>query len=486
MATIKMFFFGLFLLGITRAATAYTWDGGGTDDLLVTQENWDGDIAPMPNTTSDSDVIFTGNVRTSPLTSVADQSYRTVSFDAGAAAFTFGGTTEFIFNATGSSTNNSTNDSAFTQTFDVDVAMRRADIFANTGDWVFNNRVRLFTTNSTINGPGNVFVNAGFTGDRALSMFGDGTLLVSAASTGWTGAAVPRNGAFEISHNDALGDPGDRSASYTQIQSSATGATGDAAGGLVLSGGIDVPEYIYMDVRNAFNAHIRSKSGSNTLTGNANTSFDAIELENGNGPAIEQNHYALQSDGTDVGDLFTISGNIVVTTEEAAPLGFLQLALQGAGNGVVSGNIGAGAGGLTNVTPLDIVKNDGGTWTLSGSNNTYTGDTYVNDGTLSITNAFLADAADVYLTSGATLNLDFTAGSPDTIDSLFIDSVSQATGTWGAMDSGADHKTPWITGSGMLLVSKLSVPEPATCAFALCAMLGVLSVRRYRGLGAVS
>ena len=96
-----------------------------------------------------------------------------------------------------------------------------------------------------------------------------------------------------------------------------------------------------MDARNAFNAHIRSKSGSNTLTGNASTNFDAIELENGNAPVIEQNHYALQSDGTEVGDLFTISGNIVVSTEESAPLGFIQLALQGAGNGVVSGNIGA-------------------------------------------------------------------------------------------------------------------------------------------------
>ena len=119
-------------------------------------------------------------------------------------------------------------------------------------------------------------------------------------------------------------------------------------------------------------------------------------------PAIEQNHYALQSDGTDVGDLFTISGNIVVTTEEAAPLGFLQLALQGAGNGVVSGNIGAGAGGLTNVTPLDIVKNDGGTWTLSGSNNTYTGTTSVNGGKLQV-NGTHSGAGAYSVNNGGTL-----------------------------------------------------------------------------------
>ena len=285
MSAIRTIILGLGLLGITQVVSAQViWDGGGADDLLVTPGNWVDDVEPVLNLASaDGDVLFTGNVRTSPQTSVADQSYRTVSFDENAAAFTFGGTTEFIFNATGSSSNNSNNDSAFTQTFDVDVAMRRADIFANTGDWVFNNPVRLFTQNSTIAGAGgNVFVNAGFTGDAAMTMRGDGTLLVPVASTGWTGVAAPRTGAFEISHNDALGDPGDRSASYTQIQSSATGTTGDAAGGLVLSGGIDVSEYIYMDVRNDFNAHIRSKNGSNTLTGNANTSFDAIELENGN------------------------------------------------------------------------------------------------------------------------------------------------------------------------------------------------------------
>ena len=190
------------------------------------------DVPPTPNTTADSDVIFTGSVRTNPQTSEADQSYRTVSFDASAEAFTFGGTTEFIFNNTGSSTNNSINDSAFTQTFNVDVGMRRTDLFANTGDWVFNNPVRLFGSSiNTINGPGNVFMNAGVIGDRPMYMLGDGTLLVPAASTGWTGVAVGRNGAFEISHNDALGEPGDRNASYTQIQSSATGTTGDAAGG---------------------------------------------------------------------------------------------------------------------------------------------------------------------------------------------------------------------------------------------------------------
>lgn len=376
MSTTKIVLLGLSLLGLAQTAhAAITWDGGGADDFLVTPENWVGDVAPTLNATSvDSDIIFTGDVRTSPLTSVADQSYRRVTFDAGASPFTIGGSTEFLFNNTGSSTNVSANDSAFTQTFNVDVGMRRTVLRANAGDFVFNNRVRLYTQTSSFGGVKDFHVNAGFTGAAGAAMVGTGTLFVPAASTGWTGVASSKNGAFEISNNDALGDVGSRAASYTQIQGSATGTSGDAAGSLVLTGGITVGEYIYLDVRNAFNAHIRSKSGTNTLNG-------TIELENGNAPAISQNHYAIQSDGTGPGDLLTITGEIVASTEEAAPLGFIELALQGAGNGLISGNVGAGADGLPNPPLTNLVKNDGGTWKLSGTN-TYLGTTTVNGGTL--------------------------------------------------------------------------------------------------------
>jgi autotransporter-associated beta strand protein len=393
MLATKIVLLGLSLLGLAQTANAaITWDGGGADDFLVTPENWVGDVAPTLNAASvASDIIFTGNVRTSPLTSVADQSYRRVTFDAGASPFTIGGTTEFLFNNTGSATNVSTNDSVNTQIFNVDVGMRRAVLNANAGDFIFNNRVRLFTRTSSFGGVKDFHVNAGFTGDFGVVMVGTGTLFVPAASTGWTGIAVPRNGAFEISHNDALGDVGSRAASYTQIQGSATGTSGDAAGGLVLTGGITVGEYIYLDVRNAFNAHIRSKSGTNTLSG-------TVELENGNAPSISQNHYALQSDGTAGSDLFKITGDIVHSGEEDAPLGFIQLALQGAGNGEVSGVIGGIAGTPTFDYPINIIKNGGGKWTLLGAN-IYTGTTTVNDGTLLINGSHSGGGA--YAVNGA-------------------------------------------------------------------------------------
>ena len=99
---------------------------------------------------------------------------------------------------------------------------------------------------------------------------------------------------------------------------------------------------------------------------------------------------------------------------------------------------------------VSIIKSNTSTWTLSGAN-TYTGDTKVLGGTLSIANPYLADAADVYMSTGANFNLNFSG--TDIIDSLFINNASQAAGTWGAIGSGAAHQTALITGTGWLQVT---------------------------------
>ena len=103
-------------------------------------------------------------------------------------------------------------------------------------------------------------------------------------------------------------------------------------------------------------------------------------------------------------------------------------------------------------TATHLVKDGVGTLTLnnlSGTPSSYTGDTTVNAGTLSIANVdSLADTSDVHLATGAVLDLNFSG--TDTINQLFIDGVNQALGTWGAIGSGADHETALITGSGIL------------------------------------
>ena len=113
-----------------------------------------------------------------------------------------------------------------------------------------------------------------------------------------------------------------------------------------------------------------------------------------------------------------------------------------------------GTGNLTIAAPITggygITKTGGGTATLTGSNS-YSGDTTVAAGTLSLSSACLTDTADVKIASGTTLNLN--TGTTDTIHKLFIDNVAQATGDWGSTTSNAEHKSPLITGSGKLHVT---------------------------------
>jgi fibronectin-binding autotransporter adhesin len=108
-----------------------------------------------------------------------------------------------------------------------------------------------------------------------------------------------------------------------------------------------------------------------------------------------------------------------------------------------------------------LTKGGNGTLTLTAAN-TYTGNTTIQDGTLSLAKPSLADASTVVMASGATLNLSFPAGTPDIVNAFFIDGLLQANGTWGAIGSAAVHQTALITGSGMLnvvpLVPPISIP----------------------------
>ncbi len=108
------------------------------------------------------------------------------------------------------------------------------------------------------------------------------------------------------------------------------------------------------------------------------------------------------------------------------------------------------------ITNGALTKGGAGTLALTGAN-TYSGDTTVEAGELSLASAFLADAADVFLSTGAVLELSF-AGGPDVIDSLFLDGVSQVVGTWGAVGSAAQFTSPLITGTGLLQVTTFVAP----------------------------
>ena len=112
--------------------------------------------------------------------------------------------------------------------------------------------------------------------------------------------------------------------------------------------------------------------------------------------------------------------------------------------------------GLVSGSRLALCKIGSGTLTLSGAN-TYTGDTVVQNGTLSLNptvpGGYLSDTADVKLYTGGILDLN--TGTTDTIRSLYIDGVGQVTGEWGSAASGAANQSALFTGTGKLNVGTL-------------------------------
>jgi autotransporter-associated beta strand protein len=125
------------------------------------------------------------------------------------------------------------------------------------------------------------------------------------------------------------------------------------------------------------------------------------------------------------------------------------------GGGTRRITVGDGAA-VTDVTisiPLangGLTKAGAGTLALTNSNS-YAGPTSVEAGKLSLGFPSLPNGADVSISAGAALNLDFAVA--DAIHALFLNGVSQPVGIWGAVGSGAQFTSPLITGAGLLQVS---------------------------------
>jgi fibronectin-binding autotransporter adhesin len=115
-----------------------------------------------------------------------------------------------------------------------------------------------------------------------------------------------------------------------------------------------------------------------------------------------------------------------------------------------------------------LIKQGGGTLTLSQAN-TYLGDTQVDVGTLSISNAYLADASTVKIATSAFMDLNFTG--IDTVGAVWLGGSNMGGGTFNATT-----QPTYFTGGGSLYV----VPEPATMAFVVLGGLGLLARRRRR------
>ena len=92
-----------------------------------------------------------------------------------------------------------------------------------------------------------------------------------------------------------------------------------------------------------------------------------------------------------------------------------------------------------------VTKAGGGKLALTGAAATYAGDTVLAAGTLSLDAARLPDTTDLYVTSGATLNLAFTG--KQYVHALSVDGAPMPGGQYTAA------KAAWITGPGALVVT---------------------------------
>jgi len=106
-----------------------------------------------------------------------------------------------------------------------------------------------------------------------------------------------------------------------------------------------------------------------------------------------------------------------------------------------------------------LTKTGPGTMSISGTM-TYTGSTHVAAGELQLDTAYLADASAVVIDAGAKLTLTHT--SADTISTLTLGGVQVAAGTYGSTTNTTPGiiQTPYIQGTGMLLVTNGPVTDP--------------------------
>ncbi|MGC4013513.1 MAG: autotransporter-associated beta strand repeat-containing protein [Luteolibacter sp.] len=314
--------------------------------------------------------------------------------------------------------------------------------------------IELAATSATATLSGPITVNAGVTAGGHLLTDASSTLTISGAITSASTPIVQRAG------NVILSGGG----SYTSYQITGLTKIG-AVNGMATNAtpSIGVSAAGTLDL-NGFNQ---------TLGGLAKSTNGATVTNNGANPSVLTISYTGTTntyDGTVVNGTSAISlvktgtGTFAVTGANT----FTGGTTISAGVVQVGGAAGAlGTGAVVNNSSLILARTAAGSFanaisgtgsvTQSGTGITtltgalsYTGDTIVTSGTLSISADTLADGADVRIATGAVLDLNHSL--TDTVRALYINGVAQPAGTYGSLTSTATNKLASFTGSGVLNV----------------------------------
>ena len=305
----------------------------------------------------------------------------------------------------------------------------------------------------TTGGNGNTTLYSGvMSGNGAASLIktGGGTMTLSGANT-FTGTAVVNNGVLQLQNGAAIADvvavtvtaPGSMDLLNSEVIGSLAGTGNVTLNANLLTTGGNNGTTTYSGVMSGNGAASLVKngtgtmtlSGANTFTGTAVVNDGTLSLQGGAAIADTVAVTVNNPAGVPFGILNLVTSETIGSLAGAGNVTLNARTLTTGGNGnttTFSGVMSGAGGGLT--------KNGGGTFTLSGQN-TYTGATLVNAGTLlaGSTQAFGINSATT-VAGGAFLDL---AGNSNSIGSL-----ADVAGVGGTVQSTVGPATLTMGGDG--------------------------------------
>jgi autotransporter-associated beta strand protein len=384
-------------ISVLVVSATRVWNGAGVDDNWTSNPNWLGGKGPGVGDTA----TFAGSTR---LTPSMDSSYSL-------AGLAFAGTADSFVLGNVASTLSLTgigvvNNSTHLQTLDMPIVVSGSPAFnAAAGDVVLGQKV---------------------TGSGGLIKSGNGNLTFSSGQSEYTGATVIDGGTLTIGNGVRLYNTGGGP------------VTINSGGMLSLPGGMDVSWGGCLGYLPPYANNMLINGGILRHTGTGNRQGDA-----GAGRGFTIGALGAALDSATAGETFSIgfwSGITIVSSAGGT------LTLTGEGDGVLAFAV-PGSGG--------VAKTGIGTWTLAATNNTYTGSTTVNEGTLAVSYPTLAATSTVIIRSNAVLSLNFS--EPNTVGALICGTIPMPPGVYDASTAPAQ-----IGGNGSLVVT--GYPHPLIAA----------------------